>query len=308
MFTINKDKFFTILNDLNKNCRYTNIRDKYYMDIPKFKNILDYIDLNKYTLEYVQNRLITIRPKNLPIQLVRNIIINPIDNKYAIETEECDNITYEFPTTERKTYLTTGNTGGENESYCIKGFMNPAILNTILIYMLNTNLIPNDTMVIFSLKANESKFDADDIIEYLQKYHLDKFNRSLMSVINLDYTSLEKGYPRKGYVGKIIIQSDNPSYSNYALSKFSIVENFDYRSKEGFDIYIKPMPKVKDNYKKILQYFNSPLYIEDRLFIFSDRPINAKYNVLCNSSFLVEWDTIDKYINQLYYYLKRGEF
>ena len=308
MFTINKDKFFTILNDLNKTCIYRNIRDTYFMDVPKFKNLLDYIDLNKYSLEYMQNRLISIRHKNFPFELIRNLVICPIDTKYSLSNEECENISYEFPTEERKSYLTTGNTGGENETYCIKGIMDPSILNSILVYMLNTNLIPLDTMVIFTLKGNASKFDGDDIIEYLQKYNLNKFNRSLTNVINLNYTSLSKGYPRKDYVAKIDIQSVDPSFANIALKKFSRVENFDYKSKEKFDINIKPLPKVLDNYKKILAYFKTPVYIEDRLFIFSDIPINNKYYVITNGTFLVEWNTIDKYINQLYYFLKGGEY
>lgn len=306
MFTINKDKFFTILNDLNKPCVYNDIVDKHYNDVPKIKALLEYVDKDKYTIEYVQNRLITVRTKGMPVNLVENIIICPFDTKGSIPDTECQYIDYEFPSTERKSYLTTGNTGGENESYSIKGYMNPAILNSIITYMLNTNLFPIGTMVVFSLKTEATKFDHDDIIEYLQKHNLNQHNKSIRNIIKLDYTSLNKGYPKKNFYSKITIESDSPGYSNFALKKFEQVNNFNYDEKENHEIYLKPMPKIKDSYKKLMDYFNIPLYIEDRLFIFSDTPINFKYNVLANNAFLVEWNSIDKYINQLYFYLKRG--
>lgn len=307
MFTINKDKFFTILNDLNKTCIYRNVKDQYFMDIPKFKTILDNIDLNYYSLEYVQNRLITVKSKEIPMNLIKNIIICPIDTKYKIENEECENINYTFPIKEKKTYLTTNDNNNDNEKYCIKGCMNPAILNSILLYMINTNLIPIHTMVIFTLKGNESKFDGDDIIEYLQKYKLNKFNNDLLNIIKLDYTSLEKGYPKKDYIGNISIESDYTCLSNNALNKFMEIENFDCKRNKDFEIKIKSLPKIKDNYKKLIDYFNASVYIEDRIFIFNDEPINNKYNVLVYNSFLIEWDTINKYINQLYNYIKRSD-
>jgi len=307
MFVINKDRFFEILTTMNKTCMFRDIKDKYIKDVPKLKEIFEFVDLNKYDLEYCQNRLVAIKDKTTPINFIRNLIICPFDTEFVLQSEECENITYEFPSTLRKSYLTTGNTGGENESLCIKGYMNPSILNSILLYMLDTNLIPSDTMVIFSLKANTTKFDADDIIEYLQVKGLNDVNKGIVNVINLNYTSLDKGYPKKDFAGKIVIQSDDPSFANYALRKFNIDQNFDKTLINNFETFVKPMPKIKDNYLKLLQYFRIPLYIEDRLFIFTDKTINMKYHVICNTNFLVEWNTINNYINELYYYIKRGE-
>ena len=71
MFSINKDKFFTILNDINKTCNYVNVKDKAFIDIQKFNELLAKIDLNKYACDYVQNRFIAIRPRNLPFTYIR---------------------------------------------------------------------------------------------------------------------------------------------------------------------------------------------------------------------------------------------
>ena len=307
MFSINKDKFFTILNDINKTCIYRNIKDKYYMDITKFNNILNYIDMNEYDLQYIQNRLIVIKNKYIPIECIKNIIICPFDTKDAIINEECENINYNFSIDKKKSYLTEDNNENKNESYCIKGNMNPAILNTVLLYMISTNLLSKETMIIFSLKTEYSKFDNDDIIEYLQKNNLNYMNNSFINIINLFYTTLEKGYPKKDYCYKMYINSDKPEFSNEILKKANYIQNLDFKPKDNYDVIINKFPLIKDGYRKINEYFKIPNYIEDRLFVFRESPSPIRFDVIVNNYFLVEWNTIEKYINELYYLIKGSE-
>lgn len=305
MFTINKDKFFNILTDINKSCVYKNVKDCYFMEIPKFNNMMNYIDMNEFNVDYVQNRLITIKRKDIDLKFIKNLIICPIDTKGNLINEQCENISYNFPTVKRNSFLTQQD-NEINESYCIKGYMTPGILNAILVYMINNGYMNNDTMIIFSLKSNNSRFDGDDIIEYLQKY-LKIYQNSITNIINLDYTSLERAFPKKDYCEKIIVESIYPTYSNEFMKRALNIENLNFRKGINFDLDVKPLPAVLDNYRKILQYFQAMNYIDFRLFIFSDKPVIAKYHNLVDIEYLVEWNSIEKMINHLYDIIKRGE-
>lgn len=306
MFTINKEKFLNILNDVNKSCVYRNVKDKAFSEITKFNNILDYVDLNEYALDYVQNRLIVIRKRHLPFDKFKNLVICPLDTPKPLPTDSCDSISYTFPTEKKKSYLTTP-TSGTNESLCIKGFMNPGILNAILIYMLDTKLISDETMIVLSLKANSIKRDDDDIIEYLQKNYLNSMNSNFKNIINFNYTGLEKGYPKQNYTSKFRIESKFPNEALINLRKLCEVESIDYRKDYNFDVEVYQMPKFLDNYRKILMYFNIPNYIESRLFIFAQNKVEAKFSVITNNEFLVEWNSVEKFINHIYYLIKRRE-
>lgn len=305
MFTINKDKLFNILNNINTNCMYKNIKDKSFNDVKKFTRLLDKIDLNRYAVDYIQNRLIVVRPKITPINYFKNLIICPFDNEFAIQNEECESITYTFPTKERKSYLAPENTP-LNESYCIKGFMNPGILNAITIYMLDTGLIPEDTMVVFSVKANFSKRDCDDIIEYLQKY-MNAFNNNLQNIIVMDYTMEEKSYPRKDYIGKFNSEGTLPEFSHHMAKKLYDMETVEFRRGTNYDVNINRLPNFREHYRKLMDYFRCQTYNECRLFVFSDKPVSSKYSYLLKGQFMTEWNSVEKYINILTNMIKRGE-
>lgn len=305
MFAINKDKFFNILTDINKNCVYRNVKDKAFTDITKFNNLMEWVDLNQFSVDYVQNRLIVIRKRSKPFDQFKNLLICPFDTPKPLPTDECENISYVFPTEKRKSYLTTS-VAGTNESYCIKGYMNPGILNAIVLYMVNTNLISDDTMVIFSLKANSIKRDDDDIIEYLQQY-LNSINNRFENIINLNYTGLEKGYPRQNYTSKFKIESIVPEGSFDLINRICEIESLDYRKTVNFDVDAFKPPVIKDNYRKIGVYFKIPNYVESRLFIFAEKKVDVKFSVVTDNNFLVEWNSVEKFINHLYYLNKRRD-
>jgi hypothetical protein len=303
MFNINRDKFFNILTDLNKSCKYNDIKDKYFMEVPKFNNLMNYIDLNKYTLDYMQNRLIAIKRKDVPANYIKNLILCPMYTKNRLDPEECENITFTFPTEKRNSYLTDTNKDETNESYCVKGLLNPGILNAILVYMLNTNLISYDTMIIFKITDSNS-----DVIEYLQKNSsLDAFNNELINIININYTENKSGFYNKGFMGQVFIEGNNPSSVNEIVKKAYEIESFDFKYHDNFEVMHKSLPKLMDGNRKLLTYFNASVYIDDRLFIFSDKSKSIKFSVLVEDTFLVEWNTIEKFINQLYCIIKGDE-
>lgn len=304
MFTINKDKLFDILNKLNKNCKYENIINKHYYEVAKIKELVDLMDFTKYDCDYIQNRFIIIKDKHMPLEHIKNLIICPFDTELAIANTDCVNITYNFPTKKKKSYLHP-ETDETNESYCIKGYQNPGILNAILVYMLNTGLIQKETAIIFSLKSNHSKKDNDDIIEYFQEniHHCPH----IKNVIVMDFTSLEKGYPKKDYIGKIEVESIVMAISNKIIKKAYELENFDFKQPNNYEVIVKELPKIRGGYKKLLNYFPIESYNTFRLFGFNERPVNLKYSNLLKNSFLVEWNSVEKMINLLSKIQEEGE-
>jgi hypothetical protein len=106
---------------------------------------------------------------------------------------------------------------------------------------------------------------------------------------------LNKGYPNRDYTHKVIINSAD----NRFFHKTCNIERIDYRLKKNFDVELR----LNDNfnsYKKLLTYFKIPNYAESRLFVFSEKPIINKFHALVNNEFLVEWNSVEKFINQLF--------
>lgn len=313
MIKINRKEIFNILQKINISCTTPEIINKQFNEIKKLDSVLELIDLNEYSFDYITNRFIAIKNKNINLTQIKKIIICPFDTK-TINIKKCENIIYDYTEKPRNSYLTKPIkeedrkkfTEKTNEKDCIKGNMNPAILNSIIIYMLNHSMISKETLIIFSLKTT-TKWDTDDILEYLQN-NIYKFNNSLDHLIDLTFCADVKGKPRKDFSSKIIFRTDKfdksiPYIINITrLDDDKFKEDLNYTLKIDHGIKNTNLPVVSDfsRYQNIINYFNINLLFQCKLFVFSDKEPSNKFSTFYfDNEFIIEWDSIEKYINIL---------
>lgn len=310
---LNRKEFFNILQKITKQCNKNDYYNKYFEDIPKFKELLEMIDLDSYDFNYIQNRFISIKSKTVELKDINQIILCSFDtahNVFINEDEKCENIVYEYQVKKRNSYLTKpineeerkNFTENINEKDCIKGKMDSSILNSILIYMLNHYLIGKNSLILFTLKNHDNKWQSIDVLEYLQKY-IDKDYNRIKSIIDLDFCSQPKGMPKKDYTGKIEVALNRyPTIKDFVekntkLEKFKNEYNYDYTINRDLKlIYDRDFSP----YKEITNYFNIPILIKSKLFIFTDKePTNKFSTFFLEKPFLTEWSSVEKFINIL---------
>lgn len=311
-YKLNRKEFFNILQKITMNCKHEDFFNIPFQQVKKFQSILDIIDLDTYNLNYIQNRFLYIINKNTYIKEINHILFCTFDTRSNVNIIEnnCENTVFEYEVKKRNSYLTkpinederkkfTENT---NEKDCIKGMIEPSILNSVVLYMLNNQLFSDKTLIVFSLKDNDGDWQSIDVLEYLQKYIEKDFN-NLKSVIQLDFCSEYKGKPKKKFTGKV----------ECALRRYPTIESFmeksthlyDNKEKLHYDYYLnRNIELLYDNnfalHRDLVNYFDIPILIKSRMFIFTDiKPTNKFSTFFIEKSFLVEWDTIESYINIL---------
>lgn len=312
MIKINRNEFFNILQQLNKPCTYFNIKDKYVDEVEKFNNMLDFINLNEYNLDYIQNRFFAIKNRFTDLNQIERIIICPFDTK-ILKIEPCENTVYNYEVKKRNSYLTkpinknerNNFTENTNEKDCIKGMMNPGLLNAVVIYMLQHKMFDSKNLIIFSLKSNDTQWHSDDILEYLQN-NIYQFDNHIKMIIDMRFCSNAKGKPQKDFTGRLNFRTEWNENAIPYISKITRLEDETFKEKMNYTIKvdhnIKKNNPVTDFalYQRIINYFNINLLFQPRLFIFYDKSPSNKFSTsFLEKEFLCEWDSIEKYINIL---------
>ena len=310
---LNRKFFFNLLKKLNLPCTIYDYKNIYFEYIPKFNALIKEIDLDAYSLDYIQNRFIIIKQKSIPLEEITQIIFCPFDTKHNVQPTKCEKVVYEYDTKARNSYLTKPRKDNDRKTFetstkqkdCIKGCMEPGLLNAIAVYMLNNSLISPTTMIVFGLKNYDSKWTSIDVLEYLQKHNLQKNCCKLKSIIDMDFTSSPKGLPNKDFTGRIEIGTKRiPTLMDYInsitqIEKEEVKEDLNYTLKVNRNLMLL-YDQDFQYHKELSNYYNIDILSKFRLNVFTDVPPTNKFSTFfMEKPFLVEWDSINKYINLL---------
>lgn len=310
---VDRKVFFNILQKLNLSCNINDFKDVYFEHVPKFKALMDQIDLDAYNLDYIQNRFIIVKPRYTPLTEITQLIFCPFNTKHYIRPEKCEEVIFEYYKKPRNSYLRKPINFSDrvkfetstNEKDCIKGIMEPGLLNAIIIYMINNLLLGPTTMVVFGLKNYDSVWTSNDVLEYLQNHGLDKSNCKIASVVDIDFSSQEKGLPAKDFTGVIEIGVKKvPSVMKYINDVTQIEEE---GLRESLNYVIKVNRNLKMLYdrdflyhKELTNFLDINILSKFRINCFTDIPPSNKFSTFfMDKPFLVEWDSINKFINLL---------
>lgn len=301
-----KKYFFNILQNLNKRCIKDDFYDLDFDSVSKFKEFKDMIDLSLYDLTYIQNRMIIVKYKNTPIENISQIIISPFDTDYKDNIKECENIVYNYKPLRRNSYLTKPIKEEDrkkfvdeiNQSDCIKGSMNPALLNAIVVYMLKQKYFNFSTMIVFPLKFNSGNWQDDDLLEYLQKYLTP--NNDIDSIVLLNLTSNIKGqYIPQGYNQSEVAINMYDTSNEYVNNANTLLIDDLHKSNIRFNAKLcKDKLRNITLYDDLIYHMNIKTKIILRLFVFTDKkPTNKFTSFFLNDDFIVEYKEILNFMN-----------
>lgn len=311
--TINRNYIFNLLKNLNYSCNKDDYFNKAFKGVKKFDNLVTEIDLDCYDVSYVQNRFIAIKNKSVPLNKIRKIIFCPFNTAHNTRLTECENTTFYFDTCKRVTYLTKPIDNSQRTEFetstnyrdCIKGCMESALLDAIILYMLNSLMISNDTLIIYGLKYYDSAWSSLDVLEWLQGYGLNKHNSSFESIIDIDYTSAPKGLPIKDYMGRIEIGVKKlPKIMDHIneithIEENEMIKNLNYSLKVNRNLQLL-YDQDFHFHKDLSNYFDSNILAKFKLDCFTDKlPSNKFSTFFMDYPFLVQWESIEKFINLL---------
>ena len=304
---LNRDTFFYILQELNKNCKVQDYKDKYIDNVEKITSLLNLLDLNAYQVDYIQNRFIMIKQKNIPLCYIKQIIFCPFDTRHNVNILPSIETIYNYKPKKRNSYLTKPinktdrvDNVEDNEKDCIMGNLEPSILNASIAYMLINHLLSSNTMVVFTLKNYDSKWSSLDVLEYLQN-NISGNETLFHSIVDLDFTSNTKGLPSKDYAGKIELAINSITDSFNTINNITNID--DLKDELNYTLTVNHNLKMLYNkdfsyHNELVNYYKFHILMKLRLFIFTNQEPNSKFNnIFLYKPFLTEWDSVEKYIN-----------